>query len=185
MKATSRSNMSPRNNYSLLPSIHVSDSSSGSRLRHVDFDKDKPRNILPHHPTIQSHSQHSSHPSGSRGSKRSALLKNSSLASESSSTFSTDNRSLDFDYASSQNSVRRPGFVNGQGRSMIRKLINGSPSFTPNDNLQKRTRTKLLTPTSAILDDVPLGTRSQRLFGGSECFAQIMNELEEQQNSEF
>ena len=33
-----------------------------------------------------------------------------------------------------------------------------------------------------MIDEIPLGTRSQRLFGGSECFAQIMNELEEQQS---
>ncbi len=30
------------------------------------------------------------------------------------------------------------------------------------------------------IDEIPLGTRSKLLFGGSECFAQIMNELENQ-----
>jgi len=30
------------------------------------------------------------------------------------------------------------------------------------------------------VDEIPLGTRSKLLFGGSECFAQIMNELENQ-----
>jgi hypothetical protein len=37
-----------------------------------------------------------------------------------------------------------------------------------------------MTPSSTAVDEIPLGTRSKLLFGGSDCFAQIMNELEQQ-----
>ena len=52
---------------------------------------------------------------------------------------------------------------------------------TATDLSQRKTQNRLLTPSStSVTDHLPLGTRSQRLFGGSECFAQIMNELEQQ-----
>lgn len=82
----------------------------------------------------------------------------------------------------------RPKHRNGlapiQTRSILRKQTSSSSSAGSIDGASmKPSRPGLLTPSSALNDEIPLGTKSQRLFGGSECFAQIMNELEEQQNS--
>ena len=153
-----------RHRYPILPSIQISDPSS--RYRRVDFDDEKSRNVSPR----------------SNGSKRNHPVKLPSLASDSLSTFSSENRSIEFDALPPR---RRPGLVAVQTRSILRKQATGSLSSveSTDGNFLKPSRARLLTPSSAFIDEIPLGTRSQRLFGGSECFAQIMNELEEQQNS--
>lgn len=158
-----RSTISRR--YPILPSIQISDSSSSSsRHRRVDFDDEKSRNHSPR----------------SNGSKRNLFVKLPSLASDSLSTFSSENRSIDFDCLS----TRRHGLVAVKTRSILRKQTSSSSSAGSTEgNLSKPSRARLFSPSSALNDEIPLGTRSQRLFGGSECFAQIMNELEEQQNS--
>jgi hypothetical protein len=83
----------------------------------------------------------------------------------------------DFDLSHSQRTFQRHGV---HTRSILRKQVSSSSSVASTDAGSRRTRGRLLTPASTIIDEIPLGTRSQRLFGGSECFAQIMNELEEQ-----
>ena len=72
------------------------------------------------------------------------------------------------------------GLTIGQTRSILRKQTSSSSSAASTEITSRKTGSRMLTPSSTIIDDVPLGTRSQRLFGGSECFAQIMNELEQQ-----
>ncbi|CAF4889323.1 unnamed protein product, partial [Rotaria magnacalcarata] len=65
-------------------------------------------------------------------------------------------------------------------RSILRKQNGSSSSIISTEVDYRRHRSRILTPVSTTIDEIPLGTRSQRLFGGSECFAQIMNELEQQ-----
>jgi hypothetical protein len=79
--------------------------------------------------------------------------------------------------SSSSSSSRRHGLIAGsQTRSILRK----QPSISPSSTSTELTRHQKLTPSSiTTINDTPLGTRSQRLFGGSECFAQILNELEQ------
>ena len=79
----------------------------------------------------------------------------------------------------SSSSSRRHGLITGgqQTRSILRKQPSISPSSTSTELTRQQ---KLITPsTVTTINDIPLGTRSQRLFGGSECFAQILNELEQ------
>jgi hypothetical protein len=131
-----------RPNQLVLPPIHVSDLSTSSRFRRVDFDEKKRK---------KSHSK----------LKPLSIEPSNPLPSSSSSS-----------------SSRRHAFVVGsQTRSILRKQtsISSSSTLTEINHHQK------LTPSSTIINDIPLGTRSQRLFGGSECFAQIMNELEQQE----
>ena len=66
-------------------------------------------------------------------------------------------------------------------RSILRKQTVSSCSSEISNDIRKN-RSRIITPTSTVVDDIPLGTRSQLLFGGSSCFAQIMNELEQQNN---
>ena len=80
----------------------------------------------------------------------------------------------DLDLNSSHN--RRP---RARTRSILRKQTS-SCSSEISEVSQRRNRSRVLSPVSTIVDEVPLGTQSQRLFGGSKCFAEIMNELEEQ-----
>ena len=79
---------------------------------------------------------------------------------------------------SSPRAFRRHGLAPiRQTRSILRKQMSTTSSNTSTDTTNRR----LPTPSSSkMIDHVPLGTRSQRLFGGSEYFAQIMNELEQQ-----
>ena len=84
---------------------------------------------------------------------------------------------VDFDLLSLQKTFPRN---NTNTRSILRKQISSSSSVASTDYSYRKPRGRLLTPASTIIDEIPLGTRSQRLFGGSECFAEIMNELEEQ-----
>ena len=76
--------------------------------------------------------------------------------------------------ASSRNFRRHGLAALGQTRSILRK----KDSISSSTLSQSKTRSSI---SSSIVDEIPLGTRSQRLFGGSEYFAQIMNELEEQE----
>jgi hypothetical protein len=64
-------------------------------------------------------------------------------------------------------------------RSILRKQASSCSSEVSEISM-RRIRSRILTPVSTIIDEMPLGTKSQRLFGGSKCFAEIMNELEEQ-----
>lgn len=84
----------------------------------------------------------------------------------------------EIDLSHSHRSFPRPAA--GQTRSILRKQISSNSSVASADIAYRSYRNPLITPASTIVDEIPLGTRSQRLFGGSECFAQIMNELEEQ-----
>ena len=89
-----------------------------------------------------------------------------------------DNLALESDISNSQRSFQK--FQPTQTRSILRKQISSTSSVASLDIGYRANRSRLLTPASTIIDDIPLGTKSQKLFGGSECFAQIMNELEEQ-----
>lgn len=77
--------------------------------------------------------------------------------------------------SASSRTFRRHGLA---VRSILRKKDSISSSILSTDSSQSKSRS---IASSTIVDDIPLGTRSQRLFGGSEYFAQIMNELEEQE----
>lgn len=82
----------------------------------------------------------------------------------------------DYDLSISQKSLPRAPL---HTRSILRKQTSQRSSITSDTNTRK-TRSRLVSPNPTIIDEIPLGTKSQRLFGGSECFAQILNELEEQ-----
>lgn len=84
----------------------------------------------------------------------------------------------EYDLSSSQRGFPR-GAPN-QTRSILRKQNSIVSSVASGDINYRHHRPRLLTPASTIIDEVPLGTKSRQLFGGSECFAQIMNELQEQ-----
>ena len=164
--------MSTSTKYSVLPAINSTDSAVSPRSRRVDFDND---------PLV-------SPALGTRKTShwRSAATKVRHLPKlrpsevDSSTTVTLDAPSetnvLETDLSSSQRSLPRPG----QTRSILRKQNSVTSSVGSVDLNHRNQRNNLLTPNSTIVDEVPLGTKSQRLFGGSECFAQIMNELEEQ-----
>jgi hypothetical protein len=113
-------------------------------------------------------------------------LNKSRLQTLSPESFS-DNPSLppiDLNFSSSSKNLRRYGLVNnGHTRSILRKQTSISPSNTSTDVPNRKLHRRIVTPSSTFVDTIPLGTRSQRLFGGSECFAQIMNELEQQKET--
>lgn len=92
-----------------------------------------------------------------------------------------ENTPIDFDLHSSQKNIHRNGLGGAHTRSILRKQISSCSSIVSTDVDYRKSRSRILTPASSVIDEIPLGTRSQRLFGGSECFAQIMNELEQQQ----
>ena len=151
-----------RNNPFALPSIHASDLSTSSRFRRVDFDNEHIKNTI-----SQPFSTHAR--SNSNRSRLKPIPTQPSLPP------------IDFDLSSSQRSFRRHG---GHTRSILRKqTISSSTSSNTSTDISQRKygHNRLLSPVSKEFDDTPLGTRSQRLFGGSECFAQIMNELEQQE----
>jgi len=148
-----------RHNHLALPPIHVSNLSTSSRFRHVDFDNEQMKNPTPESST-----------SNKIGLK--------SLSTESSNILP-----IDLDLFSSQRSLRRQGLVAGHTRSILRKQNSPTSSNISTEIIDQNLHNQILTPPSKILDDIPLGTRSRRLFGGSECFAQIMNELEQQKKN--
>jgi hypothetical protein len=146
-----------RNNHSTLPAIQVSDLSTSSRFRRVDFENEQTRAPISDLSPLN---------------KKRTLPKLQPL-----STYSS-NHSIDLDSSVSQ----RQGPVAGQTRSILRKqTVSSCSSVISTEVNTRKTRSRILTPSSTIVDDIPLGTRSQRLFGGSACFAQIMNELEQQE----
>jgi hypothetical protein len=85
---------------------------------------------------------------------------------------------MELDLSSSQRGIQRPGL--GQARSILRKQMSSNSSVTSTDISYLINEQCPSTSGSMIANQIPLGTRSQRLFGGSECFAQIMNELQQQ-----
>lgn len=157
------------NKHTVLPAINYSNLPISSHSRHVDFDQEHTKYPL------NSTSSHSH----SKSFKQRLLKKLQPLSKE--SLNDQTNSPLDSDL-SFQGTSHKLGLVEGNLRSILRKQTSSSPSVTSTDNSSRKNRSRILTPSSTILDDIPLGTRSQRLFGGSECFAQIMNELEQQKN---
>ena len=147
-----------RSNQSGLPSIYVTDTTaSSSRHRKVDFGREQVRNIR-------------RMPSQSPANK--PRLK----------PMDSFNSSIDLDASLTSQNLRRTT----RTRSILRKQNSSSSMNTSTDISQRKGTNQNLTPPSTIITDgIPLGTRSQRLFGGSECFAQIMNELEHQQHVDF
>ncbi|CAF3790695.1 unnamed protein product [Rotaria socialis] len=170
---SSSSNSLPRlhNKHSVLPGINFSNLSTSSRSRHVDFGYEKTKNSM--------HNSRSLHPP-SKSVKRRTLKKLEPIATEPLNNQKIP--AIDND-SSSQRSLRQDGLVPGNLRSILRKQTISSPSVTSTDVSSRKMRSRALTPSSTVLDDMPLGTRSRRLFGGSECFAQIMNELEQQKKN--
>jgi hypothetical protein len=157
-----------RNKFSVLPSIPTSDPSLSPRSRHVDFNNEQ-----------STEKQNSSH-------WRSAMLKTRILPklrpneTELSVVNNNDDDTTpemtlhDLDLNNSHNLGTR------RTRSILRKQAASSCSSELSEISMRRIRSRILTPVSSIIDEIPLGTKSQRLFGGSKCFAEIMNELEEQ-----
>lgn len=153
----SSSSSNSRLNHFVLPSINKSDFSTSSRFRRVDFGGEQTKKSIPE-------------VSLSHWKSISIKTRLKPITTESS------NPSLNLDLSSSQRSLRRNGLLPGHTRSILRK----QPSISSSNTSHPQLHSRVLTPSSTIRDDIPLGTRSQRLFGGSECFAQIMNELEQQ-----
>lgn len=145
-------------NHGILPQIQVSDSSaSSSRFRKVDFDRERMENKNPASPSLSQW--------------RTAMTKTRLKPLDSSNT------SFDLDSSLTTQNLRRLA----RTRSILRKQNSSSSMNTANEISQRKSNNRVLSPLSTtVIDEVPLGTRSQRLFGGSECFAQIMNELEQQ-----
>ena len=170
---SSCSNSLPRlpNKHSVLPGIHFSNLSTSSRSRRVDFGYEKVKNSM--------HSSRSLHPP-SMSVKRRTLKKLEPIATE---PLNNQKPPVIDNDSSSQRSLRPDGLVAGKLRSILRKQTILSPSVTSTDVSSRKMHSRALTPSSTVLDDMPLGTRSRRLFGGSECFAQIMNELEQQKKN--
>lgn len=150
-----------RNKFPVLPAIQPSNPSLSPHSRRVDFDNEK-RLIQKQKPAHW----------------RSAILKarvlpklRSSLTESSvydPNNITPESTLVDFDLSTSQKISHRTT------RSILRKQTSSSSSVASTDISNRKNRR------STIIDEIPLGTKSQRLFGGSECFAEIMNELEEQ-----
>jgi hypothetical protein len=92
----------------------------------------------------------------------------------------TENTPPDHELSNAQKNLPQNSLGSGHTRSILRKQTSLTSSIVSSDVGSRRYRNRLLTPASTLIDEIPLGTKSQRLFGGSEFFAQIMNELEEQ-----
>ncbi|CAF1110711.1 unnamed protein product [Rotaria sordida] len=165
---------STRNKFSVLPAIQTSEHIISPRFRRVDFNNEQ---------SIE----------GQKPSRwRSTILKTRILPKLRPSEIesSIDNRHditpettpIDLDLLSSQKTLQQHSGLPGSyhTRSILRKQTSSCSSVASTEIDNRRYRSKILTPASTIIDEIPLGTRSQRLFGGSECFAQIMNELEQQ-----
>lgn len=171
------SSLSTRNKFSVLPAIQSSQPSTSPRSRRVDFNNEQLTSQ-----TIEK--QKSSH-------WRSSLLKTRVLPKlrRSETESSTNNNhdtapetpSADLDLLNYQKTHHHNVLSSSHHtRSILRKQISSSSSVASTEIDSRPHRNRILTPISTAIDEVPLGTRSQRLFGGSECFAQIMNELEQQ-----
>jgi hypothetical protein len=160
-----------RNKYSVLPAIDTFDQPTSPRSRHVDFDNE----------LTNSHSKQKPTHWRSAISKVRVLPKLRPTETESSvngyNDATSEDTAVDLDLSSSQKSAFRRGLSTGQTRSILRKQVSSCSSVTSTEVGSRRNRNRIVTPSSTIIDEIPLGTRSQRLFGGSECFAQIMNEL--------
>ncbi|UJR20600.1 hypothetical protein I4U23_023725 [Adineta vaga] len=152
---------SMRNNQFVLPAIHVSDLSTNSRYRHVDFHSEQAPSRISNPPSTH---------------WRSALVKTRILSKLQPLSRKSSNNNSPLDMHS--NNFHR-GLAAGHTRSILRKQTSSSSSIASTDITSRKIGSRILTPSSTIADDVPLGTRSKRLFGGSDCFAQIMNELEQ------
>ena len=165
----------------VLPTIHISDASrSSSTLHRSDFDRENAKDPVNHHPSTKSQ-QHSSH-GESTDNRTQTLPKVSRLSRGLSQHVSNDvNAVANVDTSSSHRNQRRHGFVAGHARSILRKQASTSCSTESTDAEGRKMHGRLLTSSSTLAGDVPMGTRSQRLFGGSEYFVQILNELEQQQ----
>lgn len=167
-----------RSKFSVLPAIHSQDPSLSPRSRHVDFDREL------HEQQLQN-KQKSSH-WRSAISKARILPKLRRTETESSVNDLTPGETTPIESEPSspfERNTQRTGSNARQTRSILRKQYSSCSSVTSTNLSYRRNRNRLLTPTPTIIDEVPLGTRSQRLFGGSECFAEIMNELEEQKSN--
>ncbi|CAF0866589.1 unnamed protein product [Rotaria sp. Silwood1] len=171
------SSPSTRNKFSVLPAIQSSERETSPRFRRVDFNNEKSNS--------QSIGKEKSSHWRSAILKARILPKIRPLDTES----SIDNRhditpeptSIDLDLSSSQKTLHQHSLAGSHHtRSILRKQISSCSSVVSTEVDSRRYRSRILTPTSTVIDEIPLGTRSQRLFGGSECFAQIMNELEQQ-----
>jgi hypothetical protein len=147
-----------RNTNFALPAIHVSDLSTSSRFRRVEFGDEQIKNPIP-----QLSSSH----------RQSTL--NKTRLKPLSTELSHHLPPIDLNLSSSSRTLHQ----HGHRRSILRKQ-NSSSSSNTTDIINRKVQSRILTPLSKDLGDIPLGTRSQRLFGGSEFFAQIMNELEQQ-----
>ncbi|CAF2510239.1 unnamed protein product [Rotaria sp. Silwood2] len=174
---SSGSSPSTRNKFSVLPAIQSSEHITSPRYRRVDFNNER------------SNSQFMEKEKPSHW--RSAILKARILPklrpSETDSSIDNhhnitpESTPIDLDLSSSQKTLHQHGLTSSHNtRSILRKQISSCSSVISTEVDSRRYRSRILTPTSTILDEIPLGTRSQRLFGGSECFAEIMNELEQQ-----
>ncbi|UJR29120.1 hypothetical protein I4U23_010334 [Adineta vaga] len=163
-----------RHKLSALPSVHPSEPGVSPRARRVDFDNEQTI-------TKQKSSQN-----------RSILNRKSVLpkirVNETDSTISInneqsdvelDNVPSDLDQFNFNRNNRRNSAAIGQTRSILRKQTITNVSDVSLDVNNRRNRHRLSSPPSTLIDEIPLGTKSQRLFGGSEYFAQILNELEE------
>ncbi|CAF0855219.1 unnamed protein product [Adineta ricciae] len=164
-----------QNKLSVLPSIHPSEQAASSRARRVDFDNE--------YSTVK--------PKSSQQrlalSRKSVLPKIRPLESDSAISFTNEQSDVELDYppvdfetSYPNRNLHRNTIVAGQTRSILRKQTSANISDVSLDVNTRKQRHRLLTPTSTSIDEIPLGTKSQRLFGGSAYFAQIMNELEEQ-----
>jgi hypothetical protein len=91
-----------------------------------------------------------------------------------------ENTPPDHELSNAQKNLPQNSLASGHTRSILRKQTSLTSSIVSTEVGARRYRHRLLTPASTFIDETPLGTKSQRLFGGSEFFAQIMNELEEQ-----
>ena len=163
-----------------LPTIHVSEASrSSSNLHRVDFDNEHAKEPVSHYPSARGHP--SSH-TESTGNRTQTLPKVSHLSREVSQHVSHDvNSLLHLNATSSHQNQRRHGFVAGHAKSILRKQASTSCPTESTDAEGQRILGRFLASSSILAGDVPMGTRSQRLFGGSEYFVQILNELEQQQ----
>ena len=155
------SSVNSRHPYFQLPEIHISNASTSSRHRRVDFN-DEPLKTPIREPWRPSFSK--------------TRLKSISTVSSTSHSLPPINSNL----SSFHRTLRRHGLINNaQTHSILRKQTSTSSSTISTEINNQKRHSRLLTPLSTNIDRIPLGTRSQRLFGGSECFAQIMNELEQ------
>ncbi|CAF0952842.1 unnamed protein product [Adineta steineri] len=160
--SSSHPSPSTRNNHLVLPAIRVSDLSTSSRFRHVDFNSEQMQT-----PNSNASSTH----------WRAALMKTKAVSKLQPQSKKSSANSSPLDIHLSSNNHRSLAATR-HTRSILRKQNSSSSSTASTDISSRKTYSRILTPSSTILDDIPLGTRSRRLFGGSECFAQIMNELE-------